>query len=68
MRNKCFMGHHLRLTLGLAMPVLLIFSIGSPLGFLLRLLWLDRQQPGGGALHACDDIKRKMGHAYKSYR
>ena len=68
MRNECFTEHHGRLTGALAVPVLFIFSIGFPLGCMLWLLYLDRQQPGGGALHDCDDNKRKMGYAYKSYR
>ena len=68
MRKEFFTGNHLRLALGLALPVLLLFSMGTPLVFLLLLLRLDRQQPGGGGLHDGDDKKRKNGYAYRSYR
>ncbi len=61
MRHACFASWHLLLTLALALPALLLFSVGIPLVICVVLL-LKRHQ-----LESVS-CKQQLGYAYRSYR
>ena len=67
MRKACFSGRHLALTLGLALPALLAFSIGIPLIFWAMLFWrrADIRAATGTAAQTCI---QEVGFMYRPNR
>lgn len=56
----CFKGWHRSLTLGLALPVLLLFSLGVPIAFAVVVGKRNELQSAS--------CKEQLGYAYRSYR